>query len=357
MTFRERGVAVPFTAPLLAGTRIRDSGSAGLELVVPNPSGGRGVYILHPARVRERYRPTVHDTVLLQRIAHLTLLDPSSMRGAAWDVAREGLAGSEARAAAETAFSTDRSQRLWAEFLLLTTLVEQVEPHGLKIRSFADRSAELDRRASAVLHRLGPSFGRSGPQLGDALAGLGAVFAPLGVAADDTKSRVARLIERLEDTRDDMARSFQVGEETDGTRLGRSVIASMDITLPCGRGMLTATRALLSDPIKLLSLWIVNPARVTALVTRAEWVLDGWEQICLLWRSAKTNMVRRAALLEMAQLVPALPCEAMEWSPTPLPREALDPACRVTCQNDGWRTGGGAFTLIGRNEKLRALSL
>src|ERR1700712_5461419 len=45
-TFLERGVAVPFTTPMLAGTRARPAEKQGLELVIPNPSGGRGVYIM-----------------------------------------------------------------------------------------------------------------------------------------------------------------------------------------------------------------------------------------------------------------------------------------------------------------------
>ncbi|MBU6498939.1 MAG: hypothetical protein KGQ40_10460, partial [Rhodospirillales bacterium] len=45
-TFLERGVAVPFTTPQLAGARARPGTRVPLELVVPNPSGGRGHYIL-----------------------------------------------------------------------------------------------------------------------------------------------------------------------------------------------------------------------------------------------------------------------------------------------------------------------
>lgn len=356
-TFRERGVAVPFTTLLLAGTRIRASPRVGIELLVPNPSGARGVYILQWPTVREHYRPTMHDTVLLQRVTNPGTLDPRAMRDLAWDVAREGLAGPEARAAAEANEISDRSQRVLVVFLLLRALVEQLGPPGPRLTAAADRAAELDRRGSQVLHRLAPGFGRTGPQLGAALTALGDVLAPAGITSDDPPSRVARLIDRLQATRNDMVKSFQVNEENDGIRLGRSVTASMDTTLACAKGLLRVSRASAADPLALLKRWIAAPRQVAALATRTEWVLDGWERISLLWQSARDHAARRGALLEMAQLVPVLPREAIEWTGAALPVEALEPTCRVTCLSDGWRSGGAAFVQVGRNEKLRAMSL
>ncbi len=50
-----------------------------------------------------------------------------------------------------------------------------------------------------------------------------------------------------------------------------------------------------------------------ATANRADWVLDGWEWVCLLWlAAADTGAARRRALLEMAQLVPVLPGEACQ---------------------------------------------
>ncbi len=352
-----------------------------MELLVPNPSGGRGIYILHWAAVRERYRPTVHDTVLLQRLADPVWLDPRTVRAVAWEIAREGLAGQEARAAATVAGNADRSQRQQAEFLLLNALVKQVEPHGTALTSLVDNPVELARRGSEILHRLAPAFSVTGRELGDQVAKLGNIFAPVGIMPDDRNARVPRLIQRLRQTQDDMVRVFDAEDANDGARtrstpfsgapssggpsggaanggvsLGQSVIASMQAAEACAGIVLTATRALLADPLTLLKHWVANPAQVTTLVTRTDWILDGWEHIALLWLSARNNAERRSVLLEMALLVPILPREAMNWTQAPLPQDALDPI-RVTSQNDAWRTGGLAFVQIGRNEKLRAMSL
>ncbi len=356
-TFRNRGVAVPFTTPLLVGTRIRECGRAGIELLVPNPSGGRGVYILHWSAVQDRYRPTVHDAMLLQRLAGHGLMDPRIVRATGWDIAREGFAGQEARAAAEAASTADRSERMLAEYHLLHALVEQVEPRGQKPVTMADASAALALRSSEVLHRLALSFNSTGPQLGTTLAVLAQVFAPVGVTTDDPRSRVARMIGGLQDTLDDMTKSLLISEESDGIRLGWSVTASMNTALTCARALLQASRVLLADPLNLLKHWIRAPAQVRALAMRTEWALDGWELISLLWQTAKNNVARRGALLEMAQLVPVLPHEAMDWTQSVLAAEALDPACRVICQTDGGRRGGAAFMQVGRNEMLRSLSL
>jgi hypothetical protein len=51
-TFLERGAVVPFTTPLLSGTRARKAERGGAELLVPNPSGSskRGVTTSRPIR-------------------------------------------------------------------------------------------------------------------------------------------------------------------------------------------------------------------------------------------------------------------------------------------------------------------
>src|ERR1700679_4215228 len=82
-TFLERGVAVPFTTPMLLGARARPSDRGGIELIVPNPSGARGFYIVPWSGVCRLCRPTVHDPRLYQRIAEREGVTPSSIRVAA----------------------------------------------------------------------------------------------------------------------------------------------------------------------------------------------------------------------------------------------------------------------------------
>ena len=62
-SFAERGASVPFTTPIIVGARVRGRGES-LELVVPNPSGAKGNYILQWKNLPDVFTLTVHDRVL-----------------------------------------------------------------------------------------------------------------------------------------------------------------------------------------------------------------------------------------------------------------------------------------------------
>ena len=356
MTFASRGIAAPFTTPLLAGNRLRASGREGVEIVVPNPSGSRGVYVLHWSGVRALCSPTVHDTLLFQRCCDLKVITPARVRQTALDVACQGHAGREAAAAAQAAIAHDRSQAVLAHFLLVTALVEQFDPHGQHATSSPDRQGNLERRASAVLLRIASSLGRPPAYLAAALMALGNLFAPVGVAATDRDARIPQLLRRLEDTHTDLASWLNADPANDIGGLGRAVTAALQRACESGTAALESTRSTVPDTAALLKRWIKNRDGVLACATRCDWLLDGWERVALLWFAATTVATRRAALLEMAPLVPVLPREAAQWTDLTIPLEAMQQTCRVTSNNDVWRTGGSAFALIERNEKLLAMS-
>ena len=93
------------------------------------------------------------------------------------------------------------------------------------------------------------------------------------------------------------------------------------------------------------------------MASRCDWVLDGWERVCLLWAIASSDAARRAALLEMATLMPTLPREAQEWTDVTIPVQAMEENCRVTSGHDAWRGGSAAFRWTERNEQLRTLAI
>lgn len=356
-TFRTRGIAAPFTTPLLAGARVRESRHSGIEVVVPNPSGGRGVYILHWPGVCALCKPTVHDTMLFRRFSGLADIDTAHIRGAALDIALEGHAGRNAKIAAETAVAADRSERLLAHFLLLMGLVEQVDPKGGKTTSLTERTPDLDRRTSVALHRVASAVGRPAAHLAGGLAAIADAFAPLGVAQDDRSARIPRLLLRLEEACGTLSGWLSDAPENDIGGLGELVTVALRSACDSGTAILRTTRLPLGDPVALLKNWCADPVGVEALAERCDALLDGWERVCLVWLCAATAASRRAALLEMIPLMPVLPRQVMDWTGVAIPAEAMDPACRLTSQQDAWRSGGAAFALIERNEILRAMSL
>jgi hypothetical protein len=323
-SFAERGVDAPFTAPLLAGARIRPMNRPGIELVVPNPSGGRGVYILPWGSARSLCRPTMHDLRLYEEVRRLPELTPTTVRLAARVVATAGFAGQDAQEAAIAAEASDAAARLRAVSLLWLALRSAALP-GLTPEAAA---RDLDR--------------------------LGALFAPVGLPPDADKARLPTLLAALEGVRaetDAWAR-VNVGEEI--AALAAMVSSAADAVIAASRVAVRDARTLATDVPGLLHQWNHAPNQVARRIARAEWLLDGWDRIILLWQDARWPAGQRAALLEMAQLVPDLPQEAADW--TGQQPQALQPGrdCRVISLHEGWRTGSASFGLIARNERLRA---
>ena len=353
-SFRSRGVAVPFTTPLLAGARVREAKR--VELVVPNLSGGRGVYVLNWSGVRELCKPTVHDTVLYDRIAALPLIDPSGIRAAALDIAKQGYAGHAAAASAEAVTTEDQAQSFRACALLTARLLRQADLDGQHDAKLAG-SPYFDAQAATMLRRMAPAMGRSAVELEDAIAAISRGFASIGVDPDDRSARIPRSIDRLKQACVSLLQWVNKDPGNDIVGLGLPLAGTIKAACEAGESVLTATRALLKNPATLLKRWFEHPESVPAMASRCEWLLDGWEPVCLLWLAANSTAARRASLLEMAQVLPALPSEVEDWPDVPVQDHALHEACRVTSHSDAWRTGSASFTLVQRNEMFRVQSV
>ena len=79
-TFLERGASVPFTTPHLNGARARPGSRSGLEFTVPNPSGGRGIYIVPWEGIFALCRPTLHDSRLISALSAMRGVTPTAIR-------------------------------------------------------------------------------------------------------------------------------------------------------------------------------------------------------------------------------------------------------------------------------------
>jgi hypothetical protein len=354
-TFHNRGAAVPFTTPLLVGARVRQAKPAGVDVLVLNPSGGRGVYIVQWPGVRALCAPSVHDSVLFQGIVQLKQIDPAAVRSVALNVASGGYAGRDAKDAAEAARGRDKVDRMLTDFLVVAALVEQVEPTGGRMTRIAERTPDFDRRADRALRLIAPSLGCPAGHILNGLAALGAAFTPVGATANQT-ARIPRMIILLKETRVELSRWLATNPAGDIASLGKAVSDAMDATAGYADEVLAGVRTTLADPMALLQRWLIDPDDPLNLATRCDWVLDGWERICLLWKLADSLASRRAALMEMAQLLPVQPSEINNWISKAVPQVAMDDGGRVVGGNDARRSGGAAFALIQRNELLRVMS-
>jgi len=116
----ERGVVAPFTAPLLFAARLRLGSGQEIEVLVPNPAGREGWFVLPWAAAREALQPSLADHALIEALKPLatdgTELQPAQMRQAARQAAGTGLAGRAARRAACSSCSSPSGAELIGEF-------------------------------------------------------------------------------------------------------------------------------------------------------------------------------------------------------------------------------------------------
>lgn len=328
-TFAERGVAVPFTSPTLAGARVRASGPR-LELVFANPSGARGTYVVPWAGVPDICRPTLHDLRLLAALdtrgGGREVTGPARVQAAARRVALEGAAGRPARAAAEAALTADRARvAATARYLMSAlALAGAAHPHAQEAEALARVAAELG---------IGP----------------GAKDAPVPEAIAALK--------RLQDGL--LAWAVTHPEDAAPARLAAALAANA----AAGAAVALAA-ARHPSPAALLLAWRAGPERVAALAARPSWLLDGWLLPGLLWAAAAPGS--STALTEAAQFAPLLPREAEAWTGLPTDPAAAGLLRRVVAGRAGDARAADARgadaratpapDLIARNERLRAMA-
>jgi hypothetical protein len=355
-TFLERGVAVPFTTPLLYGSRARPAQRGNVELILPNPTGGRGVYVLAWESVQEFCRPTVHDRQLILRITALPAITPISIRRVAHAVAAEGMAGEEAMEAALATIDARKDELVVANYMLLMTLIKQVDA-TLPGPSPEPSVQDLEHRAQRTVARIAPRIGQPAAWVASSLEALAEVMCNIGVSTQSTDTRVRRMLNLLRGVRAEIA-AWSRDNDDDALACYAGMICDVaDVTLTLATTTFDHAQALTEDPVGLLRTWSVDPDQVIRAAGRPEWLLDGWDQICLLWRQAKCPAAKRAALAEIAQLVPVLPREATDWAGIMLDSEKLTLLRRFVPLNEDWRTGAIVFELLARNEHLRAMGV
>jgi hypothetical protein len=352
-TFLERGVTVPFTTPLLAGARARPAERNHLELIVPCPSGERTVYVLSWDDVVPLCRPTLHDRRLSGAVASLPRLTPAAIRRLAREVATQGLAGRGAAAAARDAEQADEEARLAAKFGLLPALVRQIEPQGENaVPPEAERPDELERRAERAVELIAPALGCSPAAVAVSLQQIAAAFGGTGIEQGAPSARIPATIAGMMQLRQELGEHAKRHPDDDGPEADL-VAGVAGMTTVLASAMLADAHALTGDIVALLRRWMTDPDALTTLLARPDWLLDGWDRICALWRTAESHLGRGPALIEMARLVPLLPPEARDWASQQVDVDtALLRHRRKVARLGDWRTGVTVLDVIARNETL-----
>jgi hypothetical protein len=354
--FRDRGVAVPFTTPILAGARVRPGQRDGLELVIPNPSGARGVYVVPWSGLALLCAPTLHDRRLSARIAHCHDLSPASVRLVARAVAGAGFAGQEAATAATTTEAADLACFQAIRQELARTMLPHVKlPAPWPAEVLTQHLSELARR-----------LGRSPTEFSEAVDHIARLLLPLGYGPSAQNARLPTIRGLLDTLRADLAdwaiASGDMGAMSGAGAAGVLALSSGIVIEGAGR-LMDAARAELAPALTALLDPALPPGsnvgacvRLAELAARPDWLLDGWESIGLIWQLAGNGQDRRTALQEMLLMAPRLPDEATTWLGTNARPRQISEIEDSMAPNVNWRTWPVAARVVERNERIRALA-
>ena len=356
----DAGVHLPFLAPLLGAVRLR-SNPNGLEFVLPNPSGGRGVYVAAWSVVAGFAAPNLHDTLLVGRLSGLDSIGPADVRQAARLVALDGYAGQEAADAARQAQDALDIAALRLRAQLLMSLARQ----GGFVRPEEAVSC-MDRDG---FNMLAARLGWRGPQLAEALQEVSVRYASVAVGAGQMSGaqgpgmqpsmrisgeiernetgRWGRLLSLVQKLRGSLAEEQFNRGGIDAALLGRIMTAADHCIRQCAL-LLPEIKAMLANPLPVLDAWRAGSLVASGWLHGLESILDGWDRLCLLWFDARSPRLRQLLIPEIAALT-------------------------RTSSSDGWSTGAGEPDAVAadndgasfswerqrltRNERIRAKEL
>jgi len=217
-------------------------------------------------------------------------------------------------------------------------------------------AGELEARAKAAVAAVAPRLQLSAEQVAAMLEQLAALYAPIGVGVAATQARIPAAMAQVMTMRTGIQELLR-GPPPLQSPDAELVMASADLTLACARITVGSVLDLLADMPALLRRRLTEPEPLAAKLARPEWLLDGWERICLVWCDG-SDQGRDAKFAELADLVPATPREVSSWVNLPVESTAgvMRRTRRVQLRQD-WRNGSTVQDEVARNEKLLALSL
>ncbi len=351
----DAGVHLPFLAPLLGAVRLR-SNPNGLEFVLPNPSGGRGVYVAAWSVVAGFAAPNLHDTLLVGRLSGLDSIGPADVRQAARLVALDGYAGQEAADAARQAQDALDIAALRLRAQLLMSLARQGGFHRPE-----DAVSCMDRDG---FNMLAARLGWRGPQLAEALQEVSVRYASVAVGAGQVSGtqppmrisgeiernetgRWGRLLSLVQKLRGSLAEEQFNRGGIDAALLGRIMTAADHCIRQCAL-LLPEIKAMLANPLPVLDAWRAGSLAASGWLHGLESILDGWDRICLLWFDARSPRLRQLLIPEIAALTRTSSSDG--WSTS-----ASEPDA-VAGDNDGASFSWERQRLT-RNERIRAKEL
>lgn len=354
-TFEERGAAVAFTTPILAQTRVRRDERSRLEVLIPNLSEGRGVYVVGWKSLPAAFPMTVHDRMLQDLVAKSGGCSPENLRKAALEMARLGLAGPDAAEAAEAALRDDDEQRLLINFQLIVEVLKAVGLESTDILRAGLASEQGQALTRSYMTKAAHKLDVAAPELYLRVAELAGAMEPIGLTTSPKPGRARRLIGALHRFRDTMT-EWSLENVTESAPIAGFCAEVAEHTLNHARDVVGRLDRSVEAFEMLLRRWGERRQDVHAACTRLSWLLDGWDYITTLWTDAqaKGRPEQDLAVQEIFRILPLLPRdEDRNGHADAAARVAVLGRKSVRAYVD-WRTGQLDADLVTRIETLKA---
>ncbi len=341
---RTRGVLVPFTTPQFTGAHLRVSRKGSFELMLRNPAGGKGVYLLELGMAHRFSAISLHDRILHAELLKLARSNPRAVRLCARRVALTGAAGHGARRAAEAADRRDQRRIVGLRKHFLKSLLATVTEDRAAAPPIED--------VGACLGRIAEHYGTSPKEVCEALRAIADCAVGAGLPAAGIPSDHGALLGNLTVLADALDQWRR-----DGT--GQVVAVAAEIARAARSAEVLAASELariheeLADVPALLTRWLEDRPGLLESLETCDWLLDGWPDRCALWQAAPATdrPSQRAALMQIAKLLPPrleIEGEACEGD------SALRAFSRLLRENANWRDQVRLVEILERQEALRA---
>jgi hypothetical protein len=353
-TFAERGASVPFTTPIIVGSRVRGHYDE-LELVVPNPSGAKGNYILGWKSLPEVFSLTVHDRVLHRALDEAGASTPEAVRAATMRTAATGLAGPAAAKQAKALLKEQEDFKLLIQFSLLSETVTQLSAGQLQITLAHVQSETGRQQAKLILARVAHKVNIEGNELYARVEAWSDLLGPIGTPKLTRAPRLRRMRQRIEEFANSIGGWSEVDKSEYAPLGGLASLVARETAALAAETFATAD-SYLEKIDKTVAVWEKSQTEIGDAIERISWMLDGWDLLVAMWEDAvvKAPHEQQAVVQELARILPIIPEEEVTGARRDKIREIGVQRRKLVKPMEDWVTGTIDADLRTRLEKYKA---
>jgi hypothetical protein len=354
-TFEERGTAAPFTTPTLALSRVRPDERHGLVLLMPNLGGADGAYVVPWAAVSDVITMSVHDRALHEEVLETRAVTPDAMRMASLKIARTGLAGPKAAAAAEATLDSEEAQYVETHFLLILSLLGSLGMSSRQLLTLKPDSDDWKELVRTMLHGAGETLKVETNTVYERIGTLGRILTPIGLAVSRQEGRLRRLMATLSDFRAAL-QDWSQNDQSEMSPYAAFAAEVAELTVGVAASTFASLDKAVSDIPVVISQWDKQVQLAERAANRLSWLLDGWDYILAMWTEVEyaNRNDQREGISQIMRVLPLIPRGETEWDEDEVERRhELFQRKRIRAMMD-WRTGQYDVELVTRYEAIKA---